>query len=115
VEGIILTHYRQQEILALELASEDELKLASAETPDFRMGVDLCPNYSQFDKSTELRSTAKVKQVHMHSSRMRTESLTQPCSYSKEQLNCRTNHMRNFDRDVHRDLTSTLLRFHRGE
>jgi len=42
----------------LERAFEDELKLTSTKTPDFRMGVDICPNYSQFDQSTELRSTA---------------------------------------------------------
>ena len=41
----------------LERASEYELKLTSTETPDFRMGVELCPNHSQFDQSTELRST----------------------------------------------------------
>ena len=57
----ILMHrlnHRQRKILALEWASEDELKLASAETPDFQMGVDVCPNRSQFYQSTELISTA---------------------------------------------------------
>ena len=39
----------------LERASEDELNLASAETPDFPMWTDLDPN---FDQSTELRSAA---------------------------------------------------------
>ena len=41
----------------LERASEYELKIISTETPDFRMGVELCPNHSQFDQNTELRST----------------------------------------------------------
>ena len=100
----------------LERASEYELKLTSTETLDFQMGVNLCPDHSQFDQSTELRSTALQKLngyicIHLGWA----ESLTQPCSCSKEQLNCGTNYTRNFDRDVHRDLTSTLLRFHRGE
>jgi len=61
VEGSIPIHrliYQQRESLTLERASEDELKLASTETPDFWVDVDLCPNHSQFDQSTGLRSTA---------------------------------------------------------
>ena len=100
----------------LERASEYEVKLTSMETPDLRMGVDLCPNHSQFDQSTELRSTALQKGTYAFIlDEFVTESLTQPCLYSKEQLHCGTNYTRNFDRDVNRDLTSTLLRFHRGE
>ena len=38
----------------LEQAFEDELKLTSTETPDFRMGVDLCPNLIRAPNSDQL-------------------------------------------------------------
>ena len=78
---------------------------------------------SKFDKSTELRSTAlhcdwilwngtsvgMAQELNAYVCiEFATESLTQPCSYSNDQqLNFGTSYTENFDRDAHRDLTST--------